>query len=104
MMAVLHASWEWLSTDDKEALAVGLPVRLCGTQCEPWHASTMLPKSRSAEGFLARVDLWFRPDPVKCPAQAVAAVVDLLSEGIIDDRIEDMCRGLPVEFQPGSLT
>jgi uncharacterized protein (DUF2267 family) len=99
LMAVLHALWEWSSGNEPTDLTAGFPMRLCGTNYEQWPSSWMAIRSRGATDFLAHVDLWFRPNSLKDPRAAIVAVLDLLSDKVGDQGIEDLQRMLPAELQ-----
>jgi uncharacterized protein (DUF2267 family) len=99
LMAVLHAVWEWSPANAPVSLAAGFPMRLCGTTYEQWPTSRTDIKSRGARDFIARVDLWFRPDPIEDPQAAILAVLDLLSEKVGEEEIEDLRRVLPIELR-----
>ena len=99
LMAVLHALWEWSSANEPTDLAVGFPMRLCGTNCQRWPSSWTAIENRQVTDFFAHVDLWFRPNPLGDSPTAILAVLDLLSEKVGDREIEDLRRVLPVELQ-----
>jgi uncharacterized protein (DUF2267 family) len=96
LMAVLYATWECSSAD--------VPVRRCGTHYERWQVSASRPGSLSASDFFARVDLSFKPDPLRSPAASVSSVFDLLSENVSVARVDEMCRGLPAEPTPPMIS
>ncbi|MFI4999794.1 MAG: DUF2267 domain-containing protein [Reyranellales bacterium] len=99
LMAVLHAVWEWSSVNETADHAVHFPVRLCGTNYEQWQTSATALTHRGARDFMARVGLWFMPDPVEDASAAIEAVFDLLAKKLDEDKVQDMRRVLPAELQ-----
>jgi uncharacterized protein (DUF2267 family) len=104
LMAVLHATWECSSADAAPAASRQFPVRRCGTHYERWQRSASPLEGLGAADFLSRVDLWFKPDPLRSPAASIPKVFDLLSENVSAASVDEMCRALPAELQRVSMT
>ena len=99
LMAVLHATWEWSSAN--ETAGSRFPVRRCGTHYERCH--TTQPEKHGTADFLARVNLWFKPDPFDS-APAIVTVFELLSENVSAASVDEMCRALPPELTGLSMS
>ena len=104
LMAVLRAVWEWSSVKSIGNPASSLPLRLCGTSYGQWQASTTVFRARDAMDFVARVNLWFKPDPIEHPLAAIRTVLDLFFERVGDDEIEGICGALPVELRQARIS
>jgi uncharacterized protein (DUF2267 family) len=91
---VLHAMRDSLPDDDTSRF----PVRLCGTVCDRggWPAGN----GGKEPGFLERVALGFRPDPISDPAAATRAVFDILTGKIAGGDVESLRHMLPAALQP----
>lgn len=82
LRAVLHALRDHLSPDEAAQLSAQLPVLIRGIYYEGYDPSKTPVTERSLEGFLARVQKAFAPDPLEDAQAAIGAVLDVLDARI----------------------
>ena len=99
LKAVLHALRDWLQINESADLAAQLPGLLRGAYYEQWRPAVTPVKKRSKADFIARVEDFFRADPLAHSSQAVMAVFELLSEKITSGEIKDVRRALPEDLR-----
>lgn len=100
LKAVLHALRDWLPLNEMADLAAQLPELLRGVFYEQWRpAAAPSRKHRTKADFLARIDQSFKSDPIDHTAQAVVAVLELLSEKITAGEVADVRHALPEEIR-----
>ena len=80
-------------------LAAQLPMLVRGLYFEQWRPGHVEPYSMTAEDFLERVEDAFADDPLFDPAEAVSAVIALLSRKITKGEIEDVLGCLPRDIR-----
>lgn len=78
LRAVLHALRDHLNPDEAAQLSAQLPVLIRGIYYEGYDPSRTPVTERSREGFVARVQKAFVPDPLGDAETAIGAVFDVL--------------------------
>lgn len=99
LTAVLHAVLEWSSVKSIGGPAATFPLRLCGASLGQWQASTTDFRARDTTDFVARVNPWFKPDPLEHPLAAIRTVLDLLFDRVGKEEAEKIGAVLPVELR-----
>jgi uncharacterized protein (DUF2267 family) len=99
LKAVLHALRDHLPVNEAANLGAQLPTLIRGIYYDQWRPATTPIKDRRLEGFLARVDADFKPDPIDDTAAAVSAVFGLLSDRIAAGEIADVRQSLPAALR-----
>lgn len=87
---VLHVIRDHLSVDEAAQLSAQLPLLIRGIFFEGWNPSRTPVRQRSAEGFVAKVQEAFKPDPLGDAPQAIKAVIDAMSAHVSAGEMEDV--------------
>lgn len=95
LRAVLHALRDHLQVNEAADLGAQLPTLIRGVYYEQWRPAATPVKERQRDAFLARVDAAFKPDPIDNTAEAVAAVLGVLSKRVSAGEIADVRQSLP---------
>ncbi len=82
LRSVLHAVRDHLSPDEAAQLGAQLPTLVRGVFYEGWDPSKTPVKERTREGFVARVQEAFKPDPMGDADHAIRAVFWLLDRHV----------------------
>jgi len=95
LRAVLHALRDHLPVNEAADLGAQLPTLIRGVYYEQWRPAATPVKERQRDAFLARVDAAFKPDPIDNTAEAVTAVLGVLSKRVSAGEIADVRQSLP---------
>lgn len=87
---VLHVIRDHLNADEAAQLSAQLPLLIRGIFFEGWDPSKTPVRERSAEGFVAKVQEAFEPDPLGDAPQAIQAVFDVLSAHVSEGEMDDV--------------
>ena len=90
LRSTLHAVRDFLTVNEAADLAAQLPVLVRGVFYDGWTPAKMPVKPRNKSDFLARVDAYFRDDPLADTERAVAAVLDLLRRHVSAGEIDQV--------------
>jgi uncharacterized protein (DUF2267 family) len=99
LKAVLHALRDGLQFHEAVDLAAQMPTLLRGAYYEQWRPAATPVKHHKKADFVAKIEESFKTDPLAQPAQAVMAVLELLSKKLSPGEIEDVRHALPEELR-----
>lgn len=90
LRAVLHEVRDHLNPDEAAQLGAQLPTMVRGIYYEGWDPSKTPVKERSRDGFIARVQQAFQPDPMGDADHAIRAVFWLLDRHVSEGEMTDV--------------
>ncbi len=96
---VLHVVRDHLSVDEAAQFGAQLPTLIRGIYYEGWNPSKTPVKERSRDGFVARVQAAFEPDPLGDAPEAIAAVMAVLGAHVSEGEMQDVRRTFAAEIR-----
>lgn len=99
LRAVLHEVRDHLSADEAAQLGAQLPTLIRGIYYEGWKPSKTPVKERSREGFIARVQKSFQPDPMGDAEAAIRSVFWLLDRHVSEGEMNDVRSTFKLEIR-----
>ncbi len=99
LRTVLQAVRDWLPVNEAAGFGAQLPELIRGIYYEHWRPAATPVKQRHRAEFVARIDSTFKTDPLLFTADAITAVLELLSEKIAAGEIEKVRHALPADLR-----
>lgn len=99
LRAVLHVVRDHLNVDEAAQLAAQMPVLIRGIYYEGWNPSDTPVVERSADGFVARIQECFGPDPMGDAQDAIAAVIAVLRSHISEGEMSEVESAFTTEIR-----
>jgi uncharacterized protein (DUF2267 family) len=95
LLAALHALRDALPRDEAGYLGVQLPVLLRGLYFEGWHPASHIPRAKTRNAFLERIQEGLHRDPGIDAEQVAHAVFSLLANRLPVGEIDDAKAATP---------
>jgi uncharacterized protein (DUF2267 family) len=99
LKTVLHALRDHLQVEAAAHLGAQLPTLIRGVYYEQWRPAATPVRDRHLESFLAAIDQTFSSDPLDDTAEAVATVLNLLSDRISAGEVAKVRQSLPAQLR-----
>ncbi|MGB8364125.1 MAG: DUF2267 domain-containing protein [Rhizomicrobium sp.] len=97
--AVLQTLRDCLPLAEAAHLSAQLPIVLRGVYFEHWRPAAERPRHWDLDHFFAKIDTFFKQDPIEDVADAVSEVFCVLENRISGGEIDNVVGCLPAEIQ-----